>query len=70
MLTLEGAPGPQSLAFDFEGRDWAQLFELLKEKYGIWGLALLETFVRLADHRASEEGAPPRAVRPYKEAAE
>jgi CRISPR-associated endonuclease/helicase Cas3 len=70
MLTLEGAHGPQSLAFDFEGRDWAQLFELLKEKYGIWGLALLEAFVRLADHRASEEGAPPRAVRPYKEAAE
>ena len=69
-LALEGAPGPQSLAFDFEGRDWAQMFELLKEKYGIWGLARLEAFVRLADHRASEEGAPPRAARPYKEAAE
>jgi CRISPR-associated endonuclease/helicase Cas3 len=70
VLGLEGAPGPQSLAFDFEGRDWAQLFNLLKEKYGIWGLARLEAFVRLADHRASEEGASPRAARPYKEAAE
>jgi CRISPR-associated endonuclease/helicase Cas3 len=70
VLALEGAPGPQSLAFDFEGRDWAQLFELLKEKYGIWGLAHLEAFVRLADHRASEEGAPPRAARPYQEAVE
>jgi CRISPR-associated endonuclease/helicase Cas3 len=33
--------GPQSLAFDFEGLDWAQTFEALKEKYGIWGLARL-----------------------------
>jgi CRISPR-associated endonuclease/helicase Cas3 len=62
VLALEGAPGPQSLAFDFEGRDWAQLFDLLKKKYGIWGLARLEAFVRLADHRASDEGAPPRAA--------
>lgn len=69
-LALEGAPGPQSLAFDFKGQDWAQSFELLKEKYGIWGLARLEAFVRLADHRASEDGASPRAIRPYKEAVE
>jgi CRISPR-associated endonuclease/helicase Cas3 len=70
VLALEGAPGPQSLAFNLEGWDWAQLFEMLKEKYGIWGLARLEAFIRLADHRASEDGAPPQAARPYKEAAE
>ena len=37
--------------------------------FGIWGLALLEAFVRLADHRASELGAPP-ALAAQKEAAE
>lgn len=49
--------GPQSLAFTFNGKGWPDLFESLKKKYGIWGLAHLETIVRLADHRASE-GAP------------
>ena len=63
-------PGPQSLAFDFDGLDWAQLFEALKEDYGIWGLARLEAFVRLADHRASEHGAPPTWAQDCKEAAE
>jgi CRISPR-associated endonuclease/helicase Cas3 len=67
---LKPGPGPQSLAFDFDGRDWVQMFEALKAKYGIWGLARLETFVRLADHRASERGASPETVEPYKEAAE
>ncbi len=53
-LTAE-QPGPQSLAFDFEGVDWPSLFDDLKRRYGIWGLAHLEAILRLADHRASEE---------------
>jgi CRISPR-associated endonuclease/helicase Cas3 len=70
VLVLHTGHGPQSLAFAFEGHDWPQMFDTLKSKYGTWGLARLEGLVRLADHRASEEGAPPQAARTHKQAAE
>ena len=55
----ESESGPQALMFDYGGADWPSLFEDLKRRYGIWVLAHLETILRLADHRASEEESAP-----------
>jgi len=54
-VAISPATGPQELSFDWEGEDWAGLYERLKARYGAWTVAYLESVLRLADHRVSED---------------
>jgi CRISPR-associated endonuclease/helicase Cas3 len=49
-LSFEGRPGLDAL-----GSDWADLFVSQNRAYGPWMLAYLESILRLADHRRSDQ---------------
>lgn len=44
--------GPWNLDVQIEDRDWLEIFHGLIRRYGWWGLAHLESILRLAEHRA------------------
>jgi CRISPR-associated endonuclease/helicase Cas3 len=53
-ICLPIGPGPERLDFDWHGDAWADLFQQMKRRHGVWGAAYVEAVLRLADHRASE----------------
>ncbi len=55
-MTFDGLSFVASTDRAHPALDHAEAFDRLNLKYGTWGLALLESIVRLADMSVSEEG--------------
>lgn len=47
--------------------DWPEMFSRLNRRYGIWGLAWLESVFRLADHMQSSVESNPAATNDHAE---